>query len=71
MTDHRALVNLKEEKQLNRRLYRWSLILSEFDFEIVYRRGRDNVVADCLSRCYSLSENEGGGPTTSSKEGEM
>ncbi len=71
VTDHRVLVNLKEEKQLNRRLYRWSLILSEFDFEIVYRRGRDNVVADCLSRCYSLLENEGGGPTTPSKEGEM
>ncbi len=33
-------------RQLNRRVYRWSLVLSEFDFVVKYRVGASNVVAD-------------------------
>ena len=32
------------------RLVRWVLRLSEFEFEIVYKRGKENVNADALSR---------------------
>jgi len=32
------------------KLLRWSLALQEFDLEIKYKRGSDNVVADYLSR---------------------
>ena len=49
-TDHhnlRYLCNLKEPKG---RLGRWVLRLSEFDFEIDYRAGKYNQVADALSR---------------------
>ena len=28
----------------------WSLILAEYDFEIVHRAGKDNTVPDLLSR---------------------
>ncbi len=46
ITDHRGLVNLRAGKQENRRLYNWSLKLTEFDFDVVYRPGSLNVVPD-------------------------
>uniref|UniRef100_A0A1Y1MEL5 RNA-directed DNA polymerase n=1 Tax=Photinus pyralis TaxID=7054 RepID=A0A1Y1MEL5_PHOPY len=49
-TDHRALTHLMSTKFANNRIYRWSLILQEFTFEIKYITGKDNVVADILSR---------------------
>ncbi len=53
LTDHKGLESLRSGKQLNRRVYGWSLTLSEFDFTVVYRCGRDNIVADELSRCHA------------------
>ncbi len=64
ITDHRGLVNLRAGKQENRRLYNWSLKLTEFDFDVVYRPGSLNVVPDTLSRCYGEC-----GETPISKEG--
>ncbi len=52
-TDHKGLVNLRAGRQENRRLYNWSLKLSEYDFDMVYRSGKLNVVADELSRCHA------------------
>ncbi len=52
LTDHKGLVNLMESKQENRRLYGWALKLTEFNFKIVYRSGKENIVADGLSCCY-------------------
>ncbi len=52
VANHRGLVTLMSARQENRRLYNWALRLTEFDFEIKYRSGRENGVADCLSRCY-------------------
>ncbi|KAE8878026.1 hypothetical protein PF003_g37821 [Phytophthora fragariae] len=37
-------------KDLTGRLHRWSLQLQEYNFEVVYRPGASNVVADALSR---------------------
>ncbi len=47
-SDHKTLVTMMT-RQDNRRLYNWSLKLTEFDFVVKYRQGCDNVVADCLS----------------------
>lgn len=49
-TDHAALVWLRNVKRLTGRLYRWSLKLSMFDYEIKYKKGYTNVEADMLSR---------------------
>ena len=38
------------------RLMRWRLRLSEFDFDVKYKKGSKNSVADCLSRLRTLGE---------------
>jgi hypothetical protein len=49
-TDHRNLVHFTTAKKLNRRQVRWSLFLADFDFQIVYRPGKDGEKPDALSR---------------------
>ncbi len=60
VTDHRSLVTLMMTRQLNRRLYNWALKLTEFKFKVVCHSGRENGVADCLSRCHTSAEGGGG-----------
>jgi hypothetical protein len=38
------------EHELKGRLYRWQLFLQQFDFQVSYIKGKNNSVADCLSR---------------------
>ncbi|GFW84751.1 retrovirus-related Pol polyprotein from transposon 17.6, partial [Trichonephila clavipes] len=49
-TDHAALVWLKNVKNLRGRLFRWSLKLSMYDYEIKYLKGSTNIEAYMLSR---------------------
>jgi hypothetical protein len=49
-TDHNPLTFLDKMKNKNQRLMRWSLFLQEYDVEIRHIRGKDNVIADALSR---------------------
>ena len=49
-TDHQSLKNLFTQRDLNSRQRRWSEFLSEYDFGISYIKGKENVVADALSR---------------------
>ena len=48
--DHNPLVWLAKIKEPNSRLVRWKLKLEEFNFQIVYKKGNENYVADALSR---------------------
>lgn len=50
VTDHSALQWLFKTKERNNRLYRWSLRLSNYDYTIVHKPGRQNIVPDALSR---------------------
>src|ERR1700738_28715 len=50
ITDHRSLQYLATQDKLSERQTRWSEFLQQFDYEIKYRPGSDNDVADGLSR---------------------
>ncbi|GJS03353.1 putative reverse transcriptase domain-containing protein [Tanacetum coccineum] len=49
-TDHKSLRYILNQKELNLRQRRWIELLSDYDYEIRYHRGKANVVADDLSR---------------------
>lgn len=50
VTDHKALTFLMQSRLLSGRLTRWILLIQEFKFKIVHCAGKDNKVADALSR---------------------
>src|SRR5204862_3874394 len=49
-TDHRSLVYFKTQSNLNQRQLRWQEKAADYDMEILYKPGKENVVADALSR---------------------
>eukprot|EP00253_Pinus_taeda_P035941 PITA_35941 len=50
LTDHHSLTNYFSQPTLNARQGRWADFLSGFDFEIKHLKGKENRVADALSR---------------------
>jgi hypothetical protein len=57
-TDHAALKHLHIFAVNNSRLLRWSLRLSEFDFEVAHRPGTEIRHADALSRAFQVLAQE-------------
>jgi hypothetical protein len=59
-SDHKNLLYFSASKKLNRRQVRWSLFLCDFDFEIIYRPGKEGGKPDALSRRpdYQLHESD-------------
>ena len=49
-TDHNPLIFINRMKNTNQRVMRWSLMLQEYSLDIHHIRGKDNVIADTLSR---------------------
>eukprot|EP00253_Pinus_taeda_P020588 PITA_20588 len=49
-SDHQSLQYLFIQRDLNAKQRQWSEFLSEYDFGISYIKGKENVVADALSR---------------------
>ena len=52
VTDHNSLKYLQTQPILSRCQARWSEFLSEFDFDIVYKPRKGNMVADALSQLH-------------------
>ena len=55
-TDHKPLVNIMQMKEPSSRQWRTIEFLSQFSFSIEYIKGKDNVVADLLSRQHAVDE---------------
>lgn len=58
ITDHSALQWLYKTKDPHGRLARWAMRLQPFDYEIIYRKGKENLVPDALSRALQPEEIE-------------
>ena len=59
ITDHKPVEYLFNMKEPNSRLVRWRLKLQKFDYQICYKKGKQNTNADGLSRIeINMTENE-------------
>ncbi|KAA0063140.1 ty3-gypsy retrotransposon protein [Cucumis melo var. makuwa] len=54
-TDHKSLKYFFTQKELNMRQRRWLELVKDYDCEILYHPGKENVVADAFSRKVALS----------------
>lgn len=52
--DHESLKHLKGQHKLSRRHATWVEFIETFPYVIKYKQGKENVVADALSRRYAL-----------------
>ncbi len=59
LSDHRNLTFFRERRQLSQRHVRWSLILSEYEYVILYQPGDCNNQSDALSRRPDLENQDG------------
>lgn len=55
-TDHQPLTYALSNKNNNSKIKRWKAILEEYDYELFYKPGKCNVVADALSRVPEVSQ---------------
>lgn len=58
ITDHQSLKWLTTLESPTGRVARWSLYLQQFDFKVLYRKGKLNKVADALSRNNKIRHEE-------------
>ena len=53
-SDHESLKYLRSQNNLNHRHAKWVELIESFPYVIKHKRGKDNVIADVLSRRYTL-----------------
>ena len=53
-SDHESLKHLKAQVKLSRRHAKWGEFIETFPYVIKYKQGKENIMADALSRRYVL-----------------
>ncbi|XP_017644596.1 uncharacterized protein LOC108485277 [Gossypium arboreum] len=53
-SDHELLKHIKGQHKLNKRHVKWVEFLESFPYVIRYKKGKENIMADALSRGYTL-----------------
>ena len=53
-SDHESLKHIKSQAKLNRRHAKWVEFIETFPYVIKHKKGKENVIADALSRCYTM-----------------
>lgn len=66
LSDHQPLKSIHSMKNTNNKLTRWKLQLEEFEYTPMYIKGKNNVVADALSRIPEMHVNESSNATVHS-----
>ncbi|WVZ80456.1 hypothetical protein U9M48_027927 [Paspalum notatum var. saurae] len=51
---HESLKHIRSQVKLNRRHAKWVEFIESFPYVIEYKKGKDNVIADALSRRYTM-----------------
>jgi len=53
-TNHQSLKHIKGQSKLNKRHAKWMEFIEPFPYVIKYKKGKENIVTDALSRRYAL-----------------
>ncbi|WVZ83846.1 hypothetical protein U9M48_030943 [Paspalum notatum var. saurae] len=53
-SDHESLKHIRSQLKLNCRLAKWVEFIESFPYVIKHKKGKDNVIADALSRRYAM-----------------
>ena len=53
-SDHESLRHIKSQAKLNRRHAKWVEFIKTFPYDIKHKKGKENVIADALSRRYTM-----------------
>jgi hypothetical protein len=52
--DHESLKHIRDQEKLNKRHSKWEEFIQTFPYIIKHKKGKDNVIADALSRRYTM-----------------
>jgi hypothetical protein len=52
--DHESLKYIRSQAKLNRRHAKWVEFIESFPYVIKHKQGKENIIADALSRCYTM-----------------
>jgi hypothetical protein len=53
-SDHESLKHIRGQAELNKHHAKWVGFIETFLYIIKHKKGKDNVIADALSRCYTM-----------------
>jgi hypothetical protein len=53
-SDHESLKHIRGQAKLNKHHAKWVEFIEIFPYIIKHKKGKENVIADALSKCYSM-----------------